>query len=228
MGLETGLPTTMAEYVDRSMACQAEGLKLGVEHYRRRQPSCSGTLVWQFNDVWPGLSWSVLDHDLVGKAGYWFLQRAYAPVVATFRRDGERVELWVTSSGQVGVDLDLDVGLGTLERGAHRRAAGRDGAAVLLARRLDRDDDGRGPALHGHRRCRGGARQPAVPRRAAGPPPHRHGRRTGAAHRPADRRGGPHRAAATATSAGSRPTCRASASAPTTSTSPTAPGPSSR
>ncbi|MCW2779362.1 MAG: glycoside hydrolase, family 2 [Frankiales bacterium] len=116
MELETGLPTTLEQYVDFSMACQAEGLKLGVEHYRRRQPACSGTLVWQFNDVWPGLSWSVLDHDLVGKAGYWFLQRAYAPVLASFRQAGDRVELWVTNSVQRAVDLDLDVRLGRFDQ----------------------------------------------------------------------------------------------------------------
>ncbi len=116
MELETGLPSTLEEYVDRSMACQAEGLKLGVEHYRRRQPACSGTLVWQFNDVWPGLSWSVLDHDLVGKAGYWYLQRAYAPVLASFRVHDGLLELWVTSSVQREVPLDLDVALGGFDQ----------------------------------------------------------------------------------------------------------------
>jgi beta-mannosidase len=109
MEVETGLPTTLPEYVDFSMACQAEGLKLGVEHYRRRQPTCSGTLVWQFNDVWPALSWSVVDHDARPKAAYYFLQRAYRPVIATFRVDGELLELWVTNSGPTAVDLALTV-----------------------------------------------------------------------------------------------------------------------
>jgi beta-mannosidase len=109
MEVETGPPTTLQEYVDFSMACQAEGLKLGVEHYRRRQPHCSGTLVWQFNDVWPGLSWSVVDHDLVGKAGYWFLQRAYRPVLASFLVQDDRLQLWVTNSGRHELPLQLEV-----------------------------------------------------------------------------------------------------------------------
>lgn len=111
---ETGLPTTVEEYVDVSMACQAEGLKHGVEHYRRRQPHCSGTLVWQLNDSWPGLSWSVVDVDHVPKAGYWFLQRAYRPLLASFRVTGDVLELWVTSSGRDAVELDLTVEVGTL------------------------------------------------------------------------------------------------------------------
>ncbi|MBM2622714.1 glycoside hydrolase family 2 protein [Actinoplanes sp. LDG1-06] len=94
----TGLPTTMREYVDFTMAAQAEGLKFGVEHYRRRQPHCSGTLVWQFNDVWPGFSWSMVDHDLVPKSSWYALRRAYAPVVASFAETAGGLELWVSNS----------------------------------------------------------------------------------------------------------------------------------
>jgi beta-mannosidase len=109
---ETGTPTTLQEYVDFSMACQAEGLKHGVEHYRRRQPHCNGTLVWQLNDSWPGLSWSVIDYDLVPKAAYYFLQRAYQPLLASFRVEGERLELWVSNSGREAVTVDLTVEIG--------------------------------------------------------------------------------------------------------------------
>ncbi len=122
MAYETGEPTTLVELVDFSMACQAEGLKLGVEHYRRRQPHCSGTLVWQYNDSWPGLSWSVLDYDLVPKASYYFLQRAYQPVLASFKVAGTRLELWVTNSGRTAVDLDLAVEIGAVQGGVLQRA----------------------------------------------------------------------------------------------------------
>ena len=83
--VETGLPGGVEQYVDFTMAAQAEGLKFGIEHYRRRQPSNSGTLIWQFNDVWPGFSWSVVDYDLVPKAGYYYAKRAFAPVLASFQ-----------------------------------------------------------------------------------------------------------------------------------------------
>ena len=109
MAHETGEPTTLTEYVDFSMACQAEGLKFGVEHYRRRQPHNNGTLVWQLNDVWPGFSWSVIDYDLVPKAGFYTLQRAYQTVLASFRVHDDRLELWVTNSGLEHVDLTLVV-----------------------------------------------------------------------------------------------------------------------
>jgi beta-mannosidase len=99
----TGLPTTVAEYVEYTMVSQAEGLKFGIEHYRRRQPHCSGTLVWQLNDAWPGFSWSVIDYDLVPKAGYYYVSRAFAPVLASFKGTGEGAELWITNSSRDSV-----------------------------------------------------------------------------------------------------------------------------
>ncbi len=94
----TGVPVDLAEYIDFSQLAQAEGLKFGIEHYRRRKPHCSGTLVWQLNDCWPVLSWSVLDYYGFGKAGYFYLKRVYSPVLASFKAlpDGG-VELWVTN-----------------------------------------------------------------------------------------------------------------------------------
>ncbi|HET9561981.1 MAG TPA: beta-mannosidase [Propionibacteriaceae bacterium] len=108
----TGLPSSMQQYVDFTMISQAEGLKFGIEHYRRRQPHCSGTLIWQFNDVWPGFSWSVVDYAGVPKAGYHYARRAYAPVIATFCQgaDGE-LQLWICNSSAVPVSCDAEVTL---------------------------------------------------------------------------------------------------------------------
>lgn len=116
---EIGEVATIDEYIDASMACQAEGLKFGIEHYRRRQPHCNGTLVWQFNDVWPGVSWSVIDYDLVPKAGYYFLQRAFRNVIASFVRTDAGVELWVSNSGRDDATLDLSVRITGFDGSSH-------------------------------------------------------------------------------------------------------------
>jgi beta-mannosidase len=110
----TGLPSNLDEYLTFSQIAQAEGLKFGVEHFRRRKPHCSGTLVWQLDDCWPVLSWSVLDYNGFGKAGYYYLRRAYAPVLASFKASPNgALELWVTNDTLAQVRDTATVRLGT-------------------------------------------------------------------------------------------------------------------
>ncbi len=110
---ETGPATTLQQYVDFTQWTQAEGLKFGIEHFRRRRPSCSGALIWQLNDCWPCVSWSLIDHDGVEKAAYWAVRRAFAPVLASFREaPGDTVELWISNdtlsaiAGEATLSLD--------------------------------------------------------------------------------------------------------------------------
>jgi beta-mannosidase len=114
----TGLPKDLDEYIDFSMIAQAEGLKFGIEHFRRRKPHCSGTLFWQFNDCWPVLSWSVLDYYGFGKAGYFYAKRAYAPVLASFKAlDDGAIELWITNDTLTDVSDAVLIQLGTFAAG---------------------------------------------------------------------------------------------------------------
>ena len=94
----TGMPASLDEYVDFTQITQAEGLKFGIEHFRRRKPHCSGSLIWQYNDCWPGISWSLVDFYGFGKASYYYTSRAYAPVLASFKSlDDGAIELWITN-----------------------------------------------------------------------------------------------------------------------------------
>ncbi|MCL6518112.1 hypothetical protein, partial [Alicyclobacillus sp.] len=81
----TGLPRTLDEYIAFSMLTQAEGLKFGVEHYRRRKFETSGALIWQLNDCWPGTSWSIIDYHLLPKAAYSYARRFFHPVLLCAR-----------------------------------------------------------------------------------------------------------------------------------------------
>ena len=112
----TGLPQDLDEYVDFSMISQAEGLKFALEHFRRRKPHCSGTLFWQLNDCWPVLSWSVLDYNGFGKAGYYYARRAYSPLLASFQAlpDGS-IELWLTNDTLSEIRDDVTVRLAAFD-----------------------------------------------------------------------------------------------------------------
>lgn len=113
LATETGLPETVEGYITASMMVQAEGLAFGIEHYRRRQPICSGMLLWQWNEPWPGLSWSVTDYNGVPKAAWYRLRNSYAPVLLSLKHNQQEdiIEAWITNSSredwQGGVEVQL-------------------------------------------------------------------------------------------------------------------------
>lgn len=82
---------TLEDLVYYSQINQAEALKYGVEHYRRRKGRCWGTLFWQINDCWPTQSWAVIDSEGEPKAAYFACKKFYAPVLLSLVREGESV-----------------------------------------------------------------------------------------------------------------------------------------
>ena len=109
----TGLPNSLEEYVDFTQITQAEGLKFGIEHFRRRKPHCSGSLIWQYNDCWPGISWSLVDYHGFAKASYFYVRRAYAPLMASFKSSEGGVELWLVNDTLLPVAGELRLCMAT-------------------------------------------------------------------------------------------------------------------
>lgn len=94
----TDVPHNLEEYLNFSMLTQAEGLKYGIEHYRRNKPSTSGALFWQLNDCWPGTSWSVIDYYLLPKAAYYYAKKFFHPVLYSLDHEpGEVLNVWVVN-----------------------------------------------------------------------------------------------------------------------------------
>ncbi len=75
------LPKDFESLVYLSMVLQAEGIRYGVEHWRRNMERVSGTLYWQLNDCWPVASWSSIDYYGRWKALHYVARRFYAPVL---------------------------------------------------------------------------------------------------------------------------------------------------
>ncbi|MDE3090359.1 MAG: hypothetical protein KGJ80_13340, partial [Chloroflexota bacterium] len=97
------LAMTTPDFIDATQRAQAFGLQVAIEHMRRHKPRTAGVAVWQFNDCWPSISWSVVDYYGAPKRAYAELKRLYSPVFASFnyeliaRRAGDMVEgdLWL-------------------------------------------------------------------------------------------------------------------------------------
>lgn len=103
-------PKDIQEFTILSQMVQAEGLKFGIEHYRRRKFECSGALFWQLNDCWPGISWSVIDYYLNPKGAYHYVARAFAPLLYTFRQEEDgSVTLWGVNDTLEPASSDLRI-----------------------------------------------------------------------------------------------------------------------
>ena len=74
-------PKDFESFLYVSQVLQAEGIKIGAEHFRRIMPRNMGSLYWQANDCWQVASWSGMDYFGRWKALMYYTRRFYAPVL---------------------------------------------------------------------------------------------------------------------------------------------------
>jgi len=91
------LPKDFASLVYLSMVLQAEGIRYGVEHWRRHTERVAGTLYWQLNDCWPVASWSSLDYYGRWKALHYAARRFYAPLLLSIEDAPPRQTIYLSS-----------------------------------------------------------------------------------------------------------------------------------
>jgi beta-mannosidase len=91
------MPKDFQSLVYLSMVLQAEGIRYGVEHWRRHRDRVSGTLIWQLNDCWPVASWSSIDYFGRWKALHYAARRFYASILLSVEDQGECMGLFVTN-----------------------------------------------------------------------------------------------------------------------------------
>ncbi len=109
------IPLDFPSTVYLSMVLQAEGIRSGVEHWRRNKNRVSGTLYWQLNDVWPVTSWSSIDYYGRWKALHYAARRFYAPVLLSADQEGSRVALHLTNDLRRDWEGTLEWSLETLD-----------------------------------------------------------------------------------------------------------------
>ena len=86
------LGTAHGEYLQRRVERQRRGVSDGQPDGSRR---CWGNIIWRLNDAWPILYWSAIDYYLQPKIAYYFIRRAYQPVLVSFERTAEDIHVWV-------------------------------------------------------------------------------------------------------------------------------------
>jgi beta-mannosidase len=95
------LPKDFPSLVYLSQVLQAEGIRYGVEHWRRHRERVSGTLIWQLNDCWPVASWSSIDYFGRWKALHNAARRFYAPLLLSVADEGKTMAVHLPAAGAV-------------------------------------------------------------------------------------------------------------------------------
>lgn len=114
----TGLPTTLPQRIAFTQAVQAEGLCFGIECFRRRAPQTAGALIWQFNDSWPGFSWSLLDFEGMPKAAYYAVRRAFSSLAVSVEVAGsDEVTVWVVNDTAEDREIEASIEIGRFSSG---------------------------------------------------------------------------------------------------------------
>ncbi len=109
------MPRDFDALVYLSLILQAEGIRYGVEHWRRNRNRVSGTLIWQLNDCWPVASWSSLDYFGRWKALHYAARRFYAPLLLSVADYGKTMKVHLTSDLVAPVDAQVEWRLETLD-----------------------------------------------------------------------------------------------------------------
>jgi len=100
-------PSTLDGLIYASQLVQADAIRYGVEYWRQNRGVCMGAVYWQVNDCWPVTSWASVDYYGRWKALHYAAKRFFAPVLASARETGSRVELFVTSDRTSAVEATL-------------------------------------------------------------------------------------------------------------------------
>ena len=108
------MPKDFPSLVYLSQLLQAEGIRYGVEHWRRNMARVSGTLYWQLNDCWPVASWASLDYFGRWKTLHYAAKRFYAPLLLSIEDTGTLMGMHVTSDLQTPWEGVLHWSLQTL------------------------------------------------------------------------------------------------------------------
>jgi len=91
------MPENFTGWIYLSLVLQAEGIRFGVEHWRRNMHRVAGTLYWQLNDCWPVASWASIDYFGRWKALHYAARRFYVPVLLSVEDRPPKMDIHISN-----------------------------------------------------------------------------------------------------------------------------------
>jgi beta-mannosidase len=97
---------TLVEFVNATQDAQGTIFQLSVEHFRRAKPRTSGIALCHYMTYWPDMKWGMVDNYQAPKRSYYYVQRAYQPLLASLKFDRRRWKNDDTFRGQLWIIND--------------------------------------------------------------------------------------------------------------------------
>ncbi|MEM2685493.1 MAG: glycoside hydrolase family 2 TIM barrel-domain containing protein [Candidatus Bathyarchaeia archaeon] len=91
------VPEDLRKFIYLTQLNQAEALKTAISHWRSRMFKTSGCLIWQINDCWPVVSWSLIDYYFRPKPAYYYVKRAFNSVYVALNLRGRSLQISVVN-----------------------------------------------------------------------------------------------------------------------------------
>lgn len=109
LDIHFGVPTDFDEWYWLAQLNQARAVRFGVERFRTLEPYCAGTVIWQLNDCWPSLSWSVIDVADRWKPVAYAVREAYGDQIVVLRHEDDGPALFACNSTAAAWDTEIEV-----------------------------------------------------------------------------------------------------------------------
>ena len=97
---------SLEEFVNATQDAQGTIFQLSVEHFRRAKPRTSGIALCHYITYWPDMKWGIVDNYQVPKRSYYYVQRAYQPLLVSLKFDRRRWKGNETFNGQLWIIND--------------------------------------------------------------------------------------------------------------------------
>lgn len=96
----------LEDFVYKSQLFQAYALETYIREHRRNPLRCGGTLYWQFNDVYPGPTWSTIDFRGGYKAAHYAVKRNFEDLLIYWSEDSLYFSNLTGGSAQFTIDFE--------------------------------------------------------------------------------------------------------------------------
>ena len=99
------------DWIIANQNVQAYAMKQAIQAHRKSSGYCMGSLLWQLNDCWPGVSWSIIDHSGQPKNAYSEVQKQFSPVIVVVDSLDDEIHFTALSDKSEAFKGELKVSL---------------------------------------------------------------------------------------------------------------------